>query len=75
MSGNVYQWVEDCWHENYTGAPSDGSVWGMASCEKRVLRGGSWDGSARSTRAAIRSGNGPAERGGINGFRLARTLP
>lgn len=45
MSGNVWEWVEDCWHENYNGAPANGSGWLAANsgkCSRRVLRGGSW---------------------------------
>jgi formylglycine-generating enzyme required for sulfatase activity len=44
MLGNVGEWVEDCWHENYDGAPKDGSVWGKqqgGDCARRVIRGGS----------------------------------
>lgn len=46
MSGNVHEWVEDCWHENYTGAPTDGSAWlevNGGDCGRRVIRGGSWN--------------------------------
>ena len=43
VHGNVWEWVEDCWHESYRGAPSDGSAWVTGGdCFKRVLRGGSW---------------------------------
>ena len=43
MHGNVWEWVEDCWHENYAGAPSDGTAWtSVGNCSERVLRGGSW---------------------------------
>ncbi len=42
MAGNVWQWVQDCWHEDYNGAPIDGSAWKTGDCEKRVVRGGSW---------------------------------
>lgn len=43
MLGNVEEWVEDCWHENFDGAPTDGSAWIKdGNCMKRVLRGGSW---------------------------------
>jgi formylglycine-generating enzyme required for sulfatase activity len=44
-AGNVWEWVQDCWHNGYQGAPSDGSAWGAggrAGCGRRVLRGGSW---------------------------------
>ena len=40
--GNVWEWVADCWHENCSGAPSDGSAYGSAECGNRVMRGGSW---------------------------------
>ena len=43
MHGNVWEWVEDCWHENYARAPRDGSAWTSGgNCGRRVLRGGSW---------------------------------
>ncbi|MEE1569300.1 MAG: SUMF1/EgtB/PvdO family nonheme iron enzyme, partial [Alphaproteobacteria bacterium] len=41
--GNVFEWVSDCWHESYTGAPADGGAWTTGGdCGGRVLRGGSW---------------------------------
>jgi formylglycine-generating enzyme required for sulfatase activity len=46
MHGNVYEWVEDDWHEDYQGAPSDGSAWkdrGISSSPRRCVRGGSWN--------------------------------
>lgn len=46
MSGNVWEWVEDCWHENYRGAPTDGSPWLQSEgggCRLRVIRGGAWN--------------------------------
>src|SRR5262249_16839150 len=42
MAGGVTQWVADCWHKNYRGAPNDGSAWDAPNCRERVLRGGSW---------------------------------
>ena len=43
MAGNVWEWVEDCWHNNYAGAPRDGTAWTSGGdCGRRVLRGGSW---------------------------------
>ena len=41
-SGNVWEWVVDKWHDNYEGAPTDGSLWEQGSSNYRVLRGGSW---------------------------------
>ena len=60
MHGNVWEWVEDCWHESYEGAPSDGSAWlekDGGDCSRRVLRGGSWDYEPGFLRSADRYGN------------------
>jgi formylglycine-generating enzyme required for sulfatase activity len=74
MSGNVWEWVEDSYHDNYNGAPTDGSAW-QGDGAKRVLRGGSWGNTPQNTRAANRVGDGPAGRSSNDGFRLARMLP
>jgi formylglycine-generating enzyme required for sulfatase activity len=71
MLGNVWEWVADNWHEDYQGAPEDGSVWEGADAE-RVVRGGSWDSEARGCRSAYRDGDRPGVRGGSLGFRPAR---
>ena len=42
LSGNVMEWVEDCWHDSYTRAPKDGSAWVNRGCDDRVIRGGNW---------------------------------
>ena len=42
-AGNVYEWVADCWHDNYQGATNDGSVWAGGDCDRHVVRGGSWN--------------------------------
>ena len=73
MAGNVYSWVEDCWNDTYSGAPSNGSAWKSGDCSQRVLRGGSWSGGPRSARVAYRDGDNPASRNIDLGFRLART--
>ncbi len=74
MSGNVWEWVQDCWHDSYRGAPTDGSAWtGGCSGVGRGLRGGSWNGIARDSRAANRSSSSPGNRYYDSGFRLART--
>ena len=53
MLGNVWEWVEDCWHDDYTGAPLDGRAWiAGGDCSRRVLRGGSWSAQPRHVRAA-----------------------
>jgi len=74
MHGNVWEWVEDCWHNNYKDAPSDGSAW-VTNCanSRRVLRGGSWGNERRGLRSASRSNITTDYRNYYNGFRLART--
>ena len=42
MSGNVWEWTNDCWNDSYNGAPVKGQPWGSGDCDRRVLRGGSW---------------------------------
>ncbi|MDO8370021.1 MAG: SUMF1/EgtB/PvdO family nonheme iron enzyme [Candidatus Nitrotoga sp.] len=74
MSGNVWEWVEDSWHDNYNGAPTNGSVW-QGDGAQRVLRGGSGDNVPRRARAAGRGRVGPAIRSSGFGFRVARMLP
>lgn len=77
MHGNVYEWVEDCWHHTYAGAPTDGSAWLSeqdGDCSRRVLRGGSWNGNPRNLRSAYRFWEEPEVRNGAIGFRPARTL-
>jgi formylglycine-generating enzyme required for sulfatase activity len=74
MHGNVWQWVEDCYHESYEGAPSDGSAWATGDCRRRVLRGGAWINAPGALRAATRFRFEPAFRGIDIGFRLGRTM-
>ena len=74
MHGNVWEWVEDCWHGNYKGAPTDGSPWTSGNCAFRVLRGGSRSGSPRSMRAAFRNWYRIDHGAGHYGFPVARTL-
>ena len=76
MHGNVWEWTEDCWHDSYVGAPSDGVAWKVGgNCGHRVLRGGSWHSGPRFLRSATRFGD-ITETRRINsvGFRVARTL-
>ena len=73
MLCNVWEWNEDCWHEDYNGAPNDGGVWAGEDCDSRVLRGGSWRlDDSRYLRASIRGGNHPGISYGDLGFRCAR---
>ena len=64
VHGNVWEWVEDCYHDTYTGAPTDGSAWTTGECKYRVLRGGSWDDNPQYLRAAYRSDDNPDVRDG-----------
>ena len=73
--GNVWEWVEDCWHKNYLGAPIDGSAWmSGGGCGVRVLRGGSWYIGPWNLRSADRGGGTAGDRNYFSGFRIARTL-
>jgi len=75
MHGNVWEWTEDCWNENYRGAPVDGSVWKSGDCSRRVVRGGSWFDVPNYLRAAVRFGDRADKRINFDGFRVARTIP
>ena len=76
MHGNVWEWVQDVGHDNYSGAPTDGSAWVSGGDQsRRVLRGGSWISGPGSLRSANRDGISPDFRSNYNGFRIARTVP
>jgi len=70
MHGNVWEWVQDNWHDSYRGAPSDGSVWSGGNGRDRVFRGGSWGYGAVGLRSAYRSDSSPGDRYDDIGFRL-----
>ena len=75
MSGNVWEWVEDCRRDNYRRAPTDGSVWARSrGCNLRVLRGGSFVSEPALLRSAVRGRFKAASRGMSIGFRLVRML-
>ena len=75
MAGNVWEWVQDCWHENYERAPDDGSAWETeGETSRRVIRGGSWDFGPGGLRSAYRDWSLPDGRLNGLGFRLARDL-
>ena len=74
MHGNVWEWTQDCWHDNYTGAPTDGSAWTTGHCRARALRGGSWVNIPSYLRLAYRDRYMPDNRLNYVGLRLARTL-
>jgi len=70
MSGNVWEWCQDKWHESYTGAPTNGTAWTSGNSSGRVDRGGSWSNDASYLRVADRGSDTPGYRGGDLGFRL-----
>ena len=75
MVGNVFEWVEDCNHDNYDGAPTDGSAWiEGGNCKVRVDRGGAWNFPTDSLRSAFRDTSATGYRIDNLGFRVARTL-
>jgi formylglycine-generating enzyme required for sulfatase activity len=75
MHGNVWEWVEDDWHDSYNKAPDDGSAWvDEPRGSDRVLRGGGWGNDARLCRSAVRYGYRPDVRDFFVGFRLSRSV-
>ena len=75
MHGNVWEWVEDCWHDHYRRAPTDGSAWFKGGdCGNRVKRGGSWADRPGHLRSACRGGRVTDYRYVYLGFRVAMTL-
>ena len=75
MIGNVWEWVEDCYHADYSNVPIDGEASIKDRCEAYVVRGGDWFIFPETARSANRERLPPGDRGGNLGFRLARTLP
>ena len=75
LSGNVGEWVQDCWNKTYQDAPSDGRAWESGDCNDRVVRGGDSNASQRSLRSAYRLWFSADSRFYGFGFRLARSLP
>ena len=71
MYGNLWEWCEDWSHDNYEGAPADGSAWLSPAGSVRVLRGGSWYHYARHCRSAHRDRGGSDSRYDHVGFRVA----
>src|SRR5579883_50776 len=70
MTGGVAQWVADCWHRDYRGAPADGASWDAADCREHVLRGGSWQNDPSYMRAASRDQYDTGVRYITHGFRV-----
>ncbi len=73
MAGGVAQWVQDCWHRNYRGAPQDGSAWQETDCPEHVLRGGSWRNAVDDVRVAARDSYDTTIRYPGHGMRVARS--
>ena len=73
MHGNVFEWTQDCWNENYSGAPTDGSAWTTGYWHMRVVRGGSWGMIPQLLRSAFRVCDNSTIRDYNFGFRVART--
>jgi formylglycine-generating enzyme required for sulfatase activity len=71
MGGGVDQWVADCWHKNYRGAPVDGSAWAEDTCPTHVIRSGSWKNEPSEVRPASRDHYDTGVRYPTLGFRVA----
>lgn len=74
MHGNVWEWTQDCWNGNYSGAPTDGSAWNSGDCYRRVLRGGSFNNDIGRLRVSFRNADYVDSRYFSFGFRVARSL-
>jgi formylglycine-generating enzyme required for sulfatase activity len=74
MQGNVFQWVEDCYHDSYRDAPTHGSANTTGDCSRRVVRGGAWARTPNELRSAYRHWGATNIRIDNQGFRIARTL-
>lgn len=74
LDGNLSEWVEDCWHDNYARAPRDSTAWVNPGCVRRVIRGGSWGSAPDQVRSAYRLGVSADSRSARVGFRVARDL-
>ena len=73
MHGNVWEWTQDCWNANYSGAPIDGNAPTFGICSRRVARGGSWSNFAQNLFTFVRSGESIESRYFDYGFRIARS--
>ncbi|KZN12363.1 formylglycine-generating enzyme family protein [Marinomonas sp. TW1] len=74
MHGNVAEWIEDCYHDSYEGAPTSNQVWLDNQCDNRVLRGGSWFDIPRVGRSATRYRAQPDLKASNWGFRVVRVI-
>ncbi len=74
MTGNEFEWVQDCWHWNFNGAPSDGTPWGTTACGVHVMRGCAWFVDSAHMRSAYRNFSDSSNRSEVISFRVARDL-
>jgi formylglycine-generating enzyme required for sulfatase activity len=74
MAGNVREWVSDCYHPNYSGAPLDGSAWTEIKCKERVVRGGAYNKTSDTMLSTWRGHLKPNLRFSYTGFRVVREL-
>ncbi|MGB5996572.1 MAG: formylglycine-generating enzyme family protein [Marinomonas sp.] len=74
MHGNVAEWVEDCYHDSYKGAPSKNQIWLSDQCSSRVIRGGSWFDIPRVGRSSTRYRAEPNLKASNWGFRVVRII-
>ena len=74
VHGNVAEWVEDCWNRSYMGAPANSAAVTTGNCDRRVLRGGSWNYRATDLRSAYREFAPKDARYAHVGFRVARDI-
>jgi formylglycine-generating enzyme required for sulfatase activity len=74
LLGNVFEWVQDCWHDDYSDAPADGSARVEAGCSERELRGGSWFSIPRYVNATYRNRFEHGYRSSSIGFRVVREM-
>ncbi len=74
MHGNVYEWVADCYREDYAGVPTDGSPWLEQNCKRQVMRGNDWGEAPVFSRSGNRNSSLPTSSGDWLGFRVVREL-
>ena len=73
--GNVWEWTADCYHDDYRGAPVDGTAWILdGDCERRVLRGGSWETFPNGITVTSRFMDDRSMATSLWGFRVARDV-
>lgn len=76
MHGNVWEWVQDCWHDSYVGAPTDGSAWVTSGdCSSRVLRGSGRYDEPGNLRSSVRDWLYADGTSDDHGFRVAQSIP